>query len=404
MTTDPETENQNPAPWFRIWAELAGAWAVAVAHPLYVAIASGPEALTSYGLRRLDLLALIVIVSLVGPLVLSLFELLLRKLASERVRLGVHGVLIGALLSVVIWDWLTDNGHAGLSRDILPLLFAGGFAWLFFRFELIRNFVLMFSAATVVVIGAFALSYPIWSTLGPHESGMDAQETASDTPVVMVIFDELPLAALEDSQARIDAKHFPTFGEIAATSTWYPETTAVGDQTVFAVPSLMTGNDPTEEKAERATPPGLPDYPDNICAILDQAGYQVHAYEPVTDLCARSYDFGTRISGTLGRATEWTDPGFTLNPAYLSEMLVYRLGKPFDRPYNEYDSDRPLAVGDFVRGCRLQTARSASSTSPCLMSAGCTSRMELPTRISVHRRTTSSTPRRHEGRTAGTCR
>ncbi len=356
MTEDPDTGKtgkqaaDRPASWFRIWAELAGAWAVGVAHPLYVAIASGPEALTSYGLRRVDVLALVVLVSLIGPFLISLVELLLRRLASERARLIFHGLAVGALLSIVIFDWLTDHGHAGFSRTILPPLFVVAFAWLLVRFELIRNFVLMFSLATVVVIGSFLFSYPIWDTVGPHRKATAGQQTESETPVVMVIFDELPLAALVDGKGRIDRRHFRTFGEIASSSTWYPDATGVGDQTIYAVPSILTGEDPPEGDPRKAPPPGLPDYPDSLCQILAGSGYEVHAYEPITDLCARNYGFGTRIAGTLGRATEWTDVGFTLNPGYLREMLVNWITAPFDRPYGEYDGDRPAAVTDFVDG------------------------------------------------------
>ncbi len=345
----------NPAPeqqrhsWFRIWAELTGAWAIAIARPLFVVIASGPEAMTSYGLRRLDVIALIVLVVLIGPLMISLFELLLRRLAGEQPRRVFHGLAIGALLSIVIWDWMTNHDHTGAIRDLVPLLCAFGFAWFFVRFELVRNFVLIFSVATPVVILSFVTSYPIWSTVGPHESSQAAQQTDSKTPVVMVVFDELPLASLENRQGRIDARHFPTFGEVARTSTWYPGMKGVGDQTTIAVPAMLTGQDPASpDDPAKPTPPGLPDYPNSLCSILDRAGYEVRSYEPVTDLCARSYDFGTRLSGVLGRANQWVDPGFTVNPGYFRDMLVSWFTGHFKRPYNEYESDRSLAVGDFV--------------------------------------------------------
>ncbi|MBN8871154.1 MAG: sulfatase-like hydrolase/transferase [Solirubrobacterales bacterium] len=336
--------------WLRIWAEVAGAWAIGIAHPLYTSIASGPEALSSYGLRRFDVLALIILLSLVGPLVIALFEVLLRKLTNEKVRLVFHGLAVGTLFSIVIWDWMTDHGHSGTLRSLLPVLFAFGFAWCMLRFELIRNFVLVFQFATVVVIISFVVSYPIWSTVGPHEPASAAQSTDSETPVVMVIFDELPLAALEDRQGKIDAEHFPTFAQVAATSTWYPGTRAVGDQTVFAVPSIMTGQDPAGGSAVTPPPPSGAEYPDNLCAILKKAGYEDHAYEPVTDFCERSYSFTTRMSGVLDRATVRADPGFTLNPGYWREMLVRGVTKPFKDPYTEYDSDRPKAVSDFVEG------------------------------------------------------
>lgn len=195
MSTDSASETLKPHSWVRIWAEVAGAWAISLAYPLYSNIASGPEALTSYGMRRFDVLILILVVSLLGPLVIMLAELVIRRLFGEPVRRVVQGVVVGALLALVVWQWLVGEGTGTVLRNLLPVLMAAMIAWLYVRTELVRNFALMLSFATVVVIGAFAIDYPIRDELLPHEAKASTPEISSETPVVLVIFDELPAAA-----------------------------------------------------------------------------------------------------------------------------------------------------------------------------------------------------------------
>ena len=170
MSNEQAPENQQPHSWIRIWAEIAGAWAISLAYPLYSNIAAGPEALTSYGMRRFDVLALIVVVSLLGPLVIMLAELVIRRLFGEPARRIVQGIVIGALLALVVWQWLVGEGAGTIVRNLLPIMIAGLIAWLYVKTELVRNFALMLSFATVVVIGAFAIDYPQLRNIGSYQS------------------------------------------------------------------------------------------------------------------------------------------------------------------------------------------------------------------------------------------
>ena len=351
MNPDQATDSPEPHRWYRIWGEIAGAWAISLAYPVYTKIASGPEALTALGLRRLDVLVLIFVVSLLGPLLITLAELGIRKLFGERVRRIVQGLVVGALLSLVIWQWLLDHGSPGFLRNLLPLAFALLVAWLYVRTELIRNFALMLSFATVVVIGAFAIDYPIKDELLPHKAAASTAKVDADTPVVMVIFDELPLAALEKPDGKIDPR-FRNFAMLARKANWYSDAVSVADQTTFALPSILTGQDPNPTGGNHPPSPSLANYPNSICQIAENGGYEVHAYEPVTDLCHRSWDMGTRITGTIRRAISADNPIYQdeIAPSELDRRAARAAGSFFRKPYSEIDEGRREAFNEFIDG------------------------------------------------------
>jgi hypothetical protein len=351
MSTEPDEKQSQPHSWFRIWAEVAGAWAISLAYPLYSNIASGPEALTSYGLRRLDVLILIIVVSLLGPLVIMLAELVLRRLFGEPARRAVHGVVIGALLALVVWQWLVGEGAGTIIRNLLPIVVAGLIAWLYVKTELVRNFALMLSFATVVVIGAFAIDYPIRDELLPHEAKASTPEIDSETPVVLVIFDELPLAALEKPDGTIDPR-FATFSMLSRKANRYPGTVSVADQTTFALPSILTGEDPNPTGGNQPPAPGASNYPNSICRIAADGGYKVHAYEPITDLCESRWDLGTKVTATIRRAVG-ADSAIApepLAPGRLDQKVAKAVNAPFDLPWTEIDTGRREAFRDFVDG------------------------------------------------------
>ena len=82
-------------------------------------------------------------------------------------------------------------------------------------------------------------------------------------PVVMLVFDEWPLASIVRSDGTIDADLYPNVAALAGDSTWYRDTTTVANLTNFAVPALLTGNFPEEgDTADTAT------HPENLFTLL----------------------------------------------------------------------------------------------------------------------------------------
>ncbi|MCB0871108.1 MAG: sulfatase-like hydrolase/transferase [Solirubrobacterales bacterium] len=102
----------------------------------------------------------------------------------------------------------------------------------------------------------------------------------SDTPVVLIVLDELPNANLMTANARkINARRFPRIASLASTATWYRDNVAAGDFTAWAVPGILTGNSVNE-----LTLPTAEAQPDNLFTLFGP-GREVHSLETVTELC-----------------------------------------------------------------------------------------------------------------------
>ncbi len=344
----PESGRASGFGFFSSWLAVGGIWALVVARPMYVSIAAGPEAITSIGARRFDLLVLVILVSLLVPTLVALAGLGLRKLASEKVRGGFISGVVAILLGLFCWQQV--DTLAPLIRLVLPVAAAVAFYLLLQRSAFVKNFAVILGIAVPVVIVGFFSSYPIWSEVGPHERSVDVAIIDSDTPVVMVVFDELPLATLENDAGKIDRKLFPNLALLETQANWYPQMLAAGSSTVQAVPAIMTGTRPTSGITKEPSPPGLAEYPNNVCSILEKGGYEVHSYEPITDLCEQSNNLGSRVTEMIRRGTGAVD-GFQetkLAPWDLGIRIADKIASPFEQRYAELDLTRAQAVDDFI--------------------------------------------------------
>lgn len=289
-------------------------------------------------------------VSLAAPTAIVLLAVLAGKAAGAATRGAILAFAFGLLAGLFCWQQL--DGSSDLVRLLLPLAAIALFTWLLIRSSFAQNFALFLGLAMPVVIVAFLVRYPVWSEAGPHEKAAEVSRIEVDAPVVMVIFDELPLAALENSKGRIDAELFPNFAALARDSNWYPEMTARATNTVNAVPAIMTGKPPTAGFAEKLTPPGLPEYPDNLCRIAESGGYVLNSYEPITDLCRRTFGLGSRVTAAIRRGAGATDETADshIAPGNLAPRVANKLASPFKQPWSEYGYDREQAVDSFVKG------------------------------------------------------
>ena len=327
-----------------------GAWALVIARPMYVAMASGPEAMTSIGMRRFDILLLVVAVSFLVPVLIALIGLLLGRTFGQSIRSVFFSLVIATLVGLFFWQQVDDS--AAWIRLLLPLLAIAVLTSLLLRSRFIQNFAVMLGIAIPVVIVSFLVSYPVWDAFGPGKSEASTETISADTPVVLVVFDELPLASLENGKGQIDGRLFPNVAALARKSNWYPGMRATATSTTLALPAILASKRPTIKWTEQEPPPGLPEYPNNICSVAAAGGYEVHSYEPITDLCHRSNGLGSRITEAIRRGTGASEEtqAVQIAPGGIAPKVANRLASPFKRPYDPYDGDRAGAVDDFVNG------------------------------------------------------
>lgn len=101
-------------------------------------------------------------------------------------------------------------------------------------------------ASFVRGIGAAVLVGLLMSSLAPRGAlGTYGQEAVADpVPVVVIIFDELPLVTLLSADGRIDRRLFPNFAKLAEGSAWFRNAITAAPFSAQAVPSLLTGRYP----------------------------------------------------------------------------------------------------------------------------------------------------------------
>ncbi len=107
-----------------------------------------------------------------------------------------------------------------------------------------------------------------------------AAEARPTAPVVMLVFDEMPLVSLLDRYGRIDRVRYPNLAALAGSATWYPNATTVADSTKLAIPSILDGHTPAMGRP--ATTAG---HPRNLFTLLHRQGYRLNVQEEATTLC-----------------------------------------------------------------------------------------------------------------------
>ncbi|HXE79974.1 MAG TPA: sulfatase-like hydrolase/transferase, partial [Vicinamibacterales bacterium] len=152
-------------------------------------------------------------------------------------------------------------------------------AWV--RLQAFRTFATLTSAAVLVVPAVF-LTAPgirplIWHA--PDQSLVEGVETSA--PVVVLVFDELPLVSLLDARGQIDGRRFPSLARLASDGIWYPNAMASSDYTRWSLPALLTGERPVPDST-----PIFDHHPGNLFTLLG-ASHRIEALEPITALCPR---------------------------------------------------------------------------------------------------------------------
>ncbi|HYH62318.1 MAG TPA: sulfatase-like hydrolase/transferase, partial [Solirubrobacterales bacterium] len=145
-----------------------------------------------------------------------------------------------------------------------------------------------------------------------------------ETPVVMVVFDELPGHALMDAKGRLDAERFPNFAALGEDANWYPNASTSRSDTELAVPTVATGIDAPLDSLGTAA-----DHPRSIFTLLGPS-YEMHVSEPWTNLCPDELCDGSTEStdeGGLGDLLS-TIPQIL---GYVSVPDAKRLGIPSPR-------------------------------------------------------------------------
>lgn len=267
-------------PWWLEALHLAGLWTLAAAQPLFDLLARGPEFLVAHDTRPGDLAGLTLLLCLAGP-ACGLPALRIGRRMGPGPHAAAAGAAVGALAAAVALtavrqaaDWGPSASFAAAA--LCGAVFAGGYV----RVAAVRLFATLLSPAAVVAPALF-LAQPTIAPLlsSPGAAPMETAAPERPSPVVVVVFDQLPLVSLLDGGGGLDRALYPHFAALADEATWFRNASAVSGWTAAALPAILDGDYPRPGRL-----PTADDHPANLFTLLGPH-YDLHVAEPLTDLC-----------------------------------------------------------------------------------------------------------------------
>jgi hypothetical protein len=329
---------------------LAALWAFAFVQPLFDLLSHNVDFFIARGNTAGDIVRFAVALVIVPPALLIAAEGL-AGLVSRGTRAGLHLVLVAGLSGAFALELLERAVPAG-AAVLLPAAGATGvaFALAYARTAGVRSFVTVLGAAPLVFLALFLAFSPVAELLRPEPTIRAATGAPARTPVVLLVFDELPTISLMAGRERIDAGRYPNFGRLARTSTWYPNATTVSDSTTRAVPAILSGLRPSE----RRRLPTSRTYPHSLFSLLGSR-WEQHVTEPLTDVCppAICHEGPDESAARRMRALA-SDLGIVTGHLLLPSDMVTSL-PPIDRGWADFaNNDRPInrGLGTVRRGER----------------------------------------------------
>ncbi|MFK7977442.1 MAG: sulfatase-like hydrolase/transferase [Halioglobus sp.] len=268
----------------KAFCHLAGALAIALVQPGYDLLGRYPEFFVARKVENQEVFIAVAVLSVLLPLMVWAIAMVTRLL-SPRVYRVFMALTIGVLVGAVAIQVLNSVAEIEPLGGVQTLLIAGAVALatavLYLRAPAVSAFFSLLSLAAVIVPVFFLFFSPINKVLFGVEEHVLGPEVQSSTPVIFVVFDELPTPSIMSADRTIDALSFPAFAALAADATWYRNATTVAAGSLNAIPAILTGRYPVHTYIPNAV-----DYPESVFALLGRT-YGIAAFEPITALCTQ---------------------------------------------------------------------------------------------------------------------
>ena len=256
---------------------IATLFAFAVAQPLFDLAGRHPEFLVAHGMRTTSLVIFVLALALAFPITVCLLLLLLGKL-SQRLESWMAALLVGLLSGVLALQVFARTIPAPGPLLVTEAVGLGlGVAWLYTNSSQVRLFLTVLSPSILI----FPLMFIFSSRLITGDSGKQPLPSVdSQTPVVMVVFDELPLISLLDEHNKTDPVRFPNLAALAGEAHWFRNATTVSEGTLISLPAILDGLYPVPGQNRLPT---LSDHPRSLFTVLSRS-HELNIHENLTQL------------------------------------------------------------------------------------------------------------------------
>ena len=251
------------APHLRRLLTLLGLWALAVAQPILDLVGRQPQYLLEHRVEGTAVAVFALGLTLAAPLA-AWGLVAVASAVSRRAGSALHALFCGTLLAALALELLRhlplpDGAVLALAGVAAVVALAAAARW-----PPLRDVGAALAVAALVVPSLFLLGSRARGLLLPHgTAAVGARSIARPAPVIVLVFDELPLVTLLGPDGRIDAGRYPSFARLAAVSHWFRNATSVAPSTDYAVPAILCGQYPKAPKLPRPH-----DYPRTLFTLL----------------------------------------------------------------------------------------------------------------------------------------
>jgi hypothetical protein len=274
------TDAGAPSVW-GLGFSLIGLVGLAITQPILDLMGRNPEFFVAGRYTSSQIVEFALVVAVVPSLVVfAVFGV--ARLAHPRLGGAVHALivaLLGALFGNVLARGLgADGGRWALVAAVGGAAVASAAA----RLRAGRMLLQYLAAANLLFLGGFLFASPSSELLS---SDVDADALGEVSipelpgPVMVVVFDELPISTLMQSDGTINEERYPAFARLEAGSTWYRNASSVHNRTERALPAITTGNVLNDRLM-----PTFEEFPRNLLSLFSTS-VPVERYEAITDMC-----------------------------------------------------------------------------------------------------------------------
>ena len=273
----------------RIWKyflHLGALASLSLAQPIFDLLSQYPQFLVAHHAGPIEIWLLVLLLCFVVPGSLAAAEWLQYRNLGGNYKIRGAGIALFVFpLGLVVLKDVAEIPAVVLVGTAVVLTWLSG--WVYLRYRIVRLYLTFLSPAILVVPILFLSGPSVQRIIAPATlPGAGPANGVPDTPIVMVVFDELPLQSLLDRDGRIDSGRFPAFAKLGGQATWYRNTATVSYSTQYSLPGLLTGNRP---KPDRAILPTLAEHPKNLFSWLRNS-HRLNVFESTTRLCPESQE------------------------------------------------------------------------------------------------------------------
>ena len=281
-TGPPGTAVSRARTWLGDAAVLVGLSGLAITQPLLELLGDNPTFFVAGRYEPGQIVALAVTVAFVPPLLVFLATavpgLIVRRLASP-----VHALGVAALTALfVVMVCRTQRVDGVVYVVTLAVMCGAAVAVAEWRSTLARRFLTYLAAGNVAFLLMFLFASPSADLLRePVVMGQQGERVVPplDGPVVLMIFDELPVTTLMRPDGTINATRYPNFARLAERSTWFRNAAAEAPVTYMSTPTILSG-----VRASGGQKPTLDEHPRTYFTLFGDR-YPVNSYEKASALC-----------------------------------------------------------------------------------------------------------------------